>query len=92
MAFLVTQEYHAPQGHKDRVCTINLIQQARIQCINKQDDLDKESDWKDRTSIDPETWYKKNNAKVALRKSQMTQYRLQEIRKDPNNLLPCKKK
>ena len=88
-----TQEYLAPQGHKDRVCTRNLKEQARIQRRNEQDNLDLESDWQDRTSIDPERWYQMNDAKLVLHKSQMTKRKLQEIRKDPHNLLPpCKKK
>ena len=83
-----THEYLAWQGYKDRVCTVDCMQQARIQRVNEHNDSDKESDWKDRTSIDPATWYKRPDPKRSLRKNQADQYRLQELRKKKHNLLP----
>ena len=47
-------ELTAGQGHEHRVRTVDLLPEDRLERENQDDDSMLMSDWKDRTSIDPE--------------------------------------
>ena len=48
------EELEAPQGHADRVRTADLIPEHKYAREQDDDDSELESDWHDRTSVDPD--------------------------------------
>ena len=48
------EELNAKQGHANRVRTVDLIPEHKLARKQDGNDSEKESDWLDRTAIDPE--------------------------------------
>ena len=63
-------EFKAEPANKDRVRTVDLKESDRAEWELCDDDLHKESDWYDRTSINPMIWtaQKQAEAKMASRR------------------------
>ena len=62
------EEFGAPQGHADRVRTADCTYEDQSKRIEEEDDSELESDWQDRTSIDPKRYNDQRNVENDLRK------------------------
>ena len=65
------EELLLPQGHQDRVRTADLHTVDQFQRDKKDDVSDKESDWEDRTSVDPIKWVKSHCLELDITLSQI---------------------
>ena len=62
------EEFGAPRGHADRVRTADCIYEDQSKRIEEEDDSELESDWLDRTSIEPMRYNDQRNMENDLRK------------------------
>ena len=80
-------EFLVPQGHPDRVRSRDCRTADKYQRHKENNESDEESDWYDRTSIDPIKWCQERDVETELRKSREAKRALQEKQgiRDPNH-------